>query len=184
MPLSRENVLANPVGVGALDDPFLLRHDVDRRGRRSLQKFARLLRLPLGEAVALATDEGLYKAKYRTMLCRLPACPHPAGCFPIGKTPRDALRLVHLSPKGETRMRRETDGARAFVRRFRRLMPLGRTSSLSAARPPWRQPQLHHPRALPGSRQYGLPARQSRRSAAARRVRRRDHRSDRSPRRA
>ena len=51
MPLSRENVLANPVGVGALDDPFLLRHDVDRPGRRSLQKFARLLRLPLGEGI-------------------------------------------------------------------------------------------------------------------------------------
>ena len=49
MPLSRENVLANPVGVGTLDDPFLLRHDVDRPGRRALQKFARLLRLSLGK---------------------------------------------------------------------------------------------------------------------------------------
>ena len=49
MPLSRENVLANPVGVSTLDDPFLLRHDVDRPGRRALQKFARLLRLSLGK---------------------------------------------------------------------------------------------------------------------------------------
>lgn len=76
--------------------------------------------------------------------------------------------------------------ATGFVRilRFRRLMPLGRIPSLPAARSPWRQSQLHQPRALPGSRRYGLPARRNRRSAAVRRGRRRDHRSDRSARRA
>ena len=45
-------------------------------------------RLPLGEAVALATDEGLCKAKYRTMLCRLPAVPYPSpfgDTFPTGE---------------------------------------------------------------------------------------------------
>ena len=33
---------------------------------------------PWGKLSPQATDEGLYKAEHRTMLCRLPASPHPA----------------------------------------------------------------------------------------------------------
>ena len=35
--------------------------------------------------------------------------PHPSGCFPTGKTPRDAARLVHLSPAGEGLVSLRTD---------------------------------------------------------------------------
>ena len=43
-------------------------------------------RLPLGEAGALAPDEGLMKVKHRTMLCRLPVCPHPSASPPPSPT--------------------------------------------------------------------------------------------------
>ena len=42
-----------------------------------------LYRLPRWGSWRVAPDEGLRKAKHRTMLCRLPACPHPS---PFGDT--------------------------------------------------------------------------------------------------
>ena len=74
-----------------------------RRGRRpapyrSIQAF------PSGEGGALAPDEGMQAAG--TAQCDAFALYSPSSVanaqdvFPIGKPPRDALRLVQLSPKG------------------------------------------------------------------------------------
>ena len=63
-----------------------LRAGCVRRFRKSVGVGA--LWLPLGEAGALAPDEGLMQARHRTVLCRLPACPHPSTSLtpsPMGK---------------------------------------------------------------------------------------------------
>ena len=67
--------------------------------------FRNLQSLPLwGRGTALAVDEGMQAAGTAlrdVLLCAIPhQSPIGSGCFPIGKTPRDALRLVQLSPKG------------------------------------------------------------------------------------
>ena len=52
----------------------------------------------------------------------MPAACKPSsgsGCFPIGKTPRDAMRLVHLSPTGKAWLRQETAGALRCAHIFR-----------------------------------------------------------------
>ena len=55
---------------------------------------------------------------------KLPQSPFGGGCFPNGKTPRDALRLVRRpSPRGLKRLQRnkqrDTDGAARYEHIFR-----------------------------------------------------------------
>ena len=61
---------------GTLHSPSPAGEDGGRKRKASF-------RLPPGEAGALAPDEGLMKVKRRTMLCPLPACPHP----PLTRSP-------------------------------------------------------------------------------------------------
>ena len=94
-------ILCQPGRGRRLDDPFC-------RGRGGRPMVAptvctpfaptcrdrRLFGFPWGKLSPEATDEGLMEAKHRTMLCRLPACPHPS---------RFACHLPHRGRLGYSR---------------------------------------------------------------------------------
>ena len=70
---------------------------------------SRVLAFPWGKVSTKLTDEGLQevgKASCDALHCTVPHQALRSGCFPNGKTPRDALRLVQLTPcTGEPKAR-------------------------------------------------------------------------------